>query len=240
MIATGSMLLVGLFIGMRHALEADHVAAVASLVSRKQSLAHTLRQGSAWGVGHTITLLLFGSIVIFMDTVMPATLAKGLEAAVGVMLLLLGGDVLRRLVQDKVHFHAHRHAADHVHFHAHSHAGESLSEHSESSHDHEHPSGFPLRALLVGLMHGMAGSAAVILLALETVESPLQGVIYILVFGLGSMLGMALLSVAISIPMNLSANRLIRAHNSFQFLIGVTTVGMGVFVLVENGMIFVA
>jgi len=237
MIATGSMLLVGLFIGMRHAMEADHVAAVASLVSRKQSLSHTLRQGSAWGLGHTITLLLFGSIVIFMDTVIPANLAKGLEAAVGVMLLLLGADVLRRLVRDKVHFHTHRHEPGHTHFHAHSHAGETLSEHSESSHDHEHvqPSGFPFRALLVGLMHGMAGSAAVILLALETVESPVQGVIYILVFGLGSMLGMALLSVAISIPMHLSASRLTWAHNSLQLMIGLVTMGMGGFVLYENG-----
>jgi cytochrome c biogenesis protein CcdA len=238
MIATSSMLLVGLFIGMRHALEADHVAAVASLVSRKQSLAHTLRQGTAWGLGHTITLLLFGSIVIFMDSVMPATLAKGLEAAVGVMLLLLGGDVLRRLARDKVHFHAHRHAPGYTHFHAHSHVGESITEHSALSHDHEHPGGFPLRALLVGLMHGMAGSAAVILLALEAVQEPFEGVIYILVFGLGSMLGMALLSVAISLPMHLSARRLTGAHNGMQLVIGVATIGMGVTVLLENRGVF--
>jgi hypothetical protein len=226
---------------MRHALEADHVAAVASLVSRRQSLGHTLRQGTAWGLGHTITLLLFGSIVIFMDTVMPATLARGLEAAVGVMLLLLGADVLRRLVRDKVHFHSHRHEPGQIHFHAHSHAGESLSEHSQSSHDHEHVQhgGFPIRALLVGLMHGMAGSAAVILLALETVESSMQGVIYILVFGLGSMLGMALLSVVISIPMHLSASRLTWAHNGLQLFIGLATMGMGGFVLYENGLDFI-
>lgn len=240
MIATGSMLLVGLFIGMRHAMEADHVAAVASLVSRKQSLAHTLRQGSAWGVGHTLTLLLFGSIVIFMDTIMPATLARGLEAAVGVMLLLLGADVLRRLLRDKVHFHSHRHEAEHVHFHAHSHAGESLCEHGDSPHDHEHPQGFPLRALFVGLMHGMAGSAAVILLALETIETPLQGVLYILVFGVGSIIGMALLSVVISIPMHLSASRLTWAHNGLQFFIGIATMVMGAFVLFENGVVLAA
>lgn len=234
MIASGSMLLLGFFIGMRHALEADHVAAVASLVSRKQSLAHTLHQGTAWGLGHTITLFLFGSIVIFMDTVIPATLARGLEAAVGVMLLLLGADVLRRLRRDKVHFHTHRHGPGHTHFHAHSHAGETLGNHSDSSHDHLHPCGFPVRALLVGLMHGMAGSAAVILLALETVESPMQGVAYILLFGLGSMFGMALLSVAISIPMYLSARRLSWAHHGMQLFIGVATIGMGLVVLLEN------
>jgi len=146
--------------------------------------------------------------------------------------------VLRRLRRDKVHFHTHRHGSGHTHFHAHSHAGETLSDHSDSSHDHLHPGGFPVRALLVGLMHGMAGSAAVILLALETVESPMQGVAYILLFGLGSMFGMALLSVAISIPMHLSARRLSWAHHGMQLFIGGATIGMGVVVLLENRGVF--
>ncbi len=233
----GSLLLIGLLIGLRHALEADHMAAVASLVSRKQSLAHTIKQGSAWGLGHAISLFLFGSVVIFMDTVLPEYLAKGLEMAVGLMLVLLGADVLRRVIRGKVHFHNHRHVNGNYHFHAHSHAGDSLTRHNAAQHDHQHPQGFPLRALFVGLMHGMAGSAAVILLTLETVTSPLQGMLYILTFGIGSMLGMALLSVVISIPMRLSAQRLTRAHNAFQVLVGVLTIGLGVLVLYENSAI---
>ncbi len=230
----GSILLIGLFIGMRHALEADHVAAVASLVSGRQSFAHTIRQGSVWGLGHTITLFVFGSVVIFMDAVMPEHLAMGLEMAVGVMLVLLGADVLRRVIRDRVHFHAHRHADGNKHFHAHSHTGEPRARHDSSRHEHPHPRGFPLRALLVGLMHGMAGSAAVILLALQTVGSPLQGMLYILVFGIGSMLGMALLSVVISIPMLMSARRLSWAHNVFQVLVGLLTIGLGLMVVYEN------
>ncbi len=230
----GSLLLIGLFIGMRHALEADHVAAVASLTSQKQSLAHTIKQGAVWGMGHTITLFLFGSVVIFMDTVMPADLAQGLEMAVGMMLVLLGADVLRRVVRDRIHFHSHLHGNGHYHFHAHSHAGESRIQHDALSHTHQHPRGFPLRALMVGMMHGMAGSAAVILLALETVSSPLQGMLYILTFGIGSIFGMALLSVIISFPMRLSARRLTWAHNSFQVLVGGLTIGLGMFVLYEN------
>ncbi len=233
----GSLLLIGLLIGMRHALEADHVAAVASLVSQKQSLAHTVKQGAAWGLGHTMTLFLFGSVVIFMDTVLPEHLAKGLETAVGLMLVLLGADVLRRVILDKVHFHGHRHRNGDCHIHAHSHAGESLAQHNAARHDHEHSRGFPLRALMVGLMHGMAGSAAVILLTLEMVMSPLQGMLYILTFGIGSMLGMALLSVIISIPMRLSAKRLTWAHNTFQVLVGALTIGLGVLVLYENSTI---
>ncbi len=229
-----SLLLIGLFIGMRHALEADHVAAVASLVNGRQTLAHTIWQGTIWGLGHTVTLLLFGSIVLFMDGVMSARLAGGLEMAVGVMLVLLGGDVLRRVIRDRVHFHGHRHGDGKHHFHAHSHAGESRAEHNVSRHHHQHPQGFPLRALAVGLMHGMAGSAAVILLALQTVTSPVDGILYILVFAVGSMLGMALLSVVISIPLLLSARRLTWAHNAFQALLGVLTVGLGVLVIYEN------
>ncbi|OQX30651.1 MAG: urease accessory protein [Candidatus Sedimenticola endophacoides] len=231
------LLLFGLLIGMRHALEADHLAAVASLVSRRQSLAETLRQGGAWGLGHTLTLFLFGSVVIFMDTVMPERLAAGLELAVGFMLVLLGADVLRRVVRERVHFHVHRHGGER-HFHAHSHAGEARAAHDPERHHHPHPQGFPLRALLVGLMHGMAGSAAVILLALQTMTSPLQGVFYILVFGIGSMLGMALLSVVISLPMRFSAGRLTWAYNGLQLLVGTITVVLGLLVIREQGALF--
>ncbi|HEB55203.1 MAG TPA: urease accessory protein [Gammaproteobacteria bacterium] len=230
----GSLLLIGLFIGMRHAMEADHVAAVASLTSRNQSLAHTIKQGAAWGMGHTITLFLFGSVVIFMDTMIPADFAKGLEMAVGLMLVLLGADVLRRVIRNRIHFHSHQHDDGRFHFHAHSHAGESRRQHNASSHAHQHPRGFPFRALMVGMMHGMAGSAAVIVLALGTVESPMQGLLYILIFGIGSIFGMALLSVIISFPMRLSATRLTWAHNSLQMLVGMMTIGLGVFVLYEN------
>ncbi|NOZ36649.1 MAG: urease accessory protein [Gammaproteobacteria bacterium] len=230
----GSLLLIGLFLGMRHAMEADHVAAVASLTSRNQSLAHTIKQGAAWGMGHTITLFLFGSVVIFMDTVIPADFAKGLEMAVGLMLVLLGIDVLRRVIRDRIHFHAHLHDNGARHFHAHSHAGEPRSQHDASAHTHQHPRGFPLRALMVGMMHGMAGSAAVIVLALGTVDSPAQGLLYILIFGIGSIFGMALLSVIISFPMRLSAKRLTWAHNSLQILVGMMTIGLGAFVVYTN------
>ncbi len=236
----GYLLLAGMLIGMRHAMDADHVAAVASLVSRKQSLTTAIRQGGVWGLGHTITLLLFGSIVIFIDTVIPESVAKGLEMAVGGMLVLLGADLLRRMARDRIHFHTHRHDEGYSHFHAHSHLGEPATRHELSPHDHQHHrQRFPLRALLVGLMHGMAGSAAVILLTLDAVTSPFQGILYILIFGIGSMFGMLLLSVVISIPMQLSAGRLSRAHNIFQLVIGLTTIALGLLVLFENSVVLI-
>jgi ABC-type nickel/cobalt efflux system permease component RcnA len=186
-----------------------------------------------WGVGHTLTLFLFGSFVLWMDSIVPRQLAQGLEFTVGLMLIVLGMDVLRRLLRERIHFHAHRHADGRRHFHAHSHAGEAGH---PALHHHAHPRrGFPLRALCVGLMHGMAGSAALIMLTLQTVESPLTGMLYIALFGIGSLAGMALLSAVIAIPLRYSATGLTWLHNGLQAGIGTATIGIGCLLVYEIG-----
>jgi len=225
-----SLLLLGFLIGMRHALEADHLAAVAAISSRETSIRATLRHGAVWGLGHTTTLFLFGSVVIWMDSVMPEPLANGLEMAVGVMLILLGLDVLRRLIRDRVHFHAHRHADGRRHFHAHAHAGE--DDHARSRHDHEHGP-FPWRSLFIGFMHGMAGSAALILLTLNQLDSNWMGMLYMLLFGIGSIVGMTAISGIIALPLIASAHRLTWLHNSLQGMIGVFTIGLGSVILLQ-------
>jgi hypothetical protein len=116
----------------------------------------------------------------------------------------------------------------------HSHKGESQPRHELSAHKHQQPQIFPLRALMIGMMHGMAGSAAVILLALGTVTTPQQGMLYILIFGLGSIAGMALLSMIISIPIRFSSRQPIFSYQLFQTVLGVLTIGLGVFVINEN------
>lgn len=230
---TFSLLLLGFMFGMRHAVDSDHLAAVASLATRSDSMRDTIRQGAAWGLGHTITLLLFGSLVLILDLVMPERMAQILELMVGLMLVVLGLDVLRRLARDRIHFHTHHHEDGEVHFHAHSHAGE--DGHDPRRHAHDHPAGFPLRALLVGLMHGMAGSAALILLTLQTVKSPVVGLMYIALFGIGSMLGMALLSIIIAIPLRYSARGMTLLHNGLQAVIGTATLAIGAMLVYEIG-----
>lgn len=220
-----TLLLLGFVIGMRHAVETDHVAAVASLATRSVSVRDTMRQGAAWGLGHTLTLFLFGSIVLVLGLAMPEPMAQTLELAVGFMLVILGVDVLRRLIRERIHFHLHHHEDGAAHFHAHSHAGE--TRHDPRRHAHEHPAGFPLRALFVGLMHGMAGSAALILLTVQTIQSPLLGLAYIALFGVGSMLGMALLSFVIAIPLRYSARGMTWLHNGLQAVVGVATIFIG-------------
>jgi ABC-type nickel/cobalt efflux system permease component RcnA len=227
------LLTLGFLLGMRHAVETDHVAAVASLATRSAGIGDTLRQGAVWGIGHTLTLFAFGSLVLWMDSIVPRQLAQGLEFAVGLMLVVLGMDVLRRLWRERIHFHAHRHADGRRHFHAHSHAGEAGH---PALHHHAHPRrGFPLRALCVGLVHGMAGSAALILLTLQTVQSPLTGMLYIALFGIGSIAGMALLSVVIAIPLHYSATGLTWLHNGLQAAIGTATIGIGGLLVYEIG-----
>jgi hypothetical protein len=214
----------GFLLGMQHALEADHIAAVSSVAARRSDVADIVKHGLTWGLGHTLTLFAFAGAAILLGHAIPDTLARPIEAAVGLMLVGLGVHVLWRLWRDRVHFHAHYHGDGTKHIHVHSHAGESVP-HRASAHQHAH--GFRWRSLLVGLMHGMAGSAALLMLAVAQVASPAAAVAYVLLFGVGSMLGMGALSVVIAVPLAASARLLTRANRGMQAVVGVVTVGLG-------------
>jgi len=228
------MLLIGFLLGMRHAMESDHVAAVASLVTKSPSIRESIRLGSAWGLGHTVTLFVFGSAVMLLDRMIPERMALMLEFTVGIMLVVLGIDVVRRFMQERMHIHIHHHADGSRHIHAHTHADNHADKslHAVAGHEHIHTARFPLRALLVGIMHGMAGSAALIVLTLQSVHSFATGLIYIALFGIGSIAGMAALSVAIMLPLQHSANRFAGLHQYLQFGIGTATIVLGVSMMV--------
>ena len=230
-----SILVIGFLLGLRHATDADHLAAVATLATRQNSLAQTMKQGVAWGIGHTLTLMLFGGVVLALGTAIPERMAQALELGVGLMLVVLGADVLRRLLRRRIHFHLHSHDNGIAHVHAHSHSGEGA--HKVSPHRHAHREKPPLRALAIGIMHGMAGSAALVLLSLGAVQSPALGLLYIALFGIGSIAGMALLSVAIAIPLRLSAGHLAWLHNSMTALIGGATCALGAFMVYHIGFV---
>ncbi len=230
-----TILALGFLLGMRHALEADHLAAVASLASRCRSSRQATVLGMVWGLGHTITLFVACSAALFLDAVVPESMARMLEAAVGVMLLLLGFDLFRRMIRERVHFHTHRHHDGTVHFHAHAHAGSSEPHDAANAHDHEHlyePT-FPARALYVGLVHGLAGSAALILLALGEVTSPWLGMVYVGLFGIGSVIGMGVLTAIISLPLR-GARRINSLYNGLQTVLGVTTIAVGVALIYQT------
>lgn len=225
-----SLLSFGFLLGIRHALESDHIATVASLASTHANRRQMIRQGLAWGIGHSITLFLFGFVVLWVDTLIPNTLASGLEMAVGALMIMLGIDVIRRAWKSNFHFHTHQHDDGKIHLHAHSHTDQEMAKHDQSeSHQHKHvvKEQFPLRALLIGLVHGMAGSAALILLFLDRIEQTWQGLLYIGLFSVGSIAGMFLFSIVISVPLGITARKVSVLHRAIQYTVGLMTMGLG-------------
>lgn len=214
----------GFLLGMQHALEVDHIAAVSTIAARRSGVGDIVKHGLTWGLGHTLTLFLFAGIALVIGQSIPERIAEPLEGAVGFMLVALGGHLLWRLWRDRVHVHVHQHGDGVRHLHLHSHA-DRLSHDAPSAHRHEH--GFRWRTLLVGLMHGMAGSAALLVLAVSQAPSPAQGLLYVALFGLGSMVGMGALSAVIAVPVVISARSLTTANRLLQGAVGVLTIAIG-------------
>lgn len=229
----------GFLLGLQHALEADHIAAVASVAADKTGFRPILRHGSLWGLGHALTLGAVGGVVYALQLTLYAHLATMLEFGVGLMLVLLGGRLLYVMAKARIHFHLHRHRDGNTHFHAHSHAGEAAP-HAASAHAHAHARHGWGRSLAVGMMHGLAGSAALVALAAASAPSVPLGLAFMLLFGLGSIAGMALFSAVIAVPLSFTAKTLTWASRGLQALAGVIAVGIGLNILVETGSILFA
>lgn len=212
----------GFVLGLKHALDADHVVAVSTIVSQTKSLKKSLLAGAIWGVGHTITLLLVGLVILIFKLTIPDKLALSFELIVGVVLVVLGVDVLRKVIREKVHLHEHQHGSS-VHTHLHP--------HKESwSHDHTH------RSFVVGMIHGLAGSATLMLLVLTTVGSVFQGLLYILIFGVGSIIGMLIVSGIIGFPFLLLA-KFGKINDSVKILAGTISIVLGFTIMYKIGFV---
>ena len=215
----------GFLLGVRHALDADHVAAVSALVSQNQSVIRSCLLGTFWGVGHMVALLGAASAVIaFKLTISPA-LECGLETGVALVLILLGGHVLLKALRGWA-LHQHEHSHDgHPHRHPH------LHNPVDHTHDHLHLIRLGGRPFAIGLLHGMAGSAAMMLLVLTTISSPLGGLLYVLVFGVGATTSMFVLSALIGIPCTLAAGRSEAARSALQVVAGAASLLIGCWLL---------
>jgi ABC-type nickel/cobalt efflux system permease component RcnA len=213
----------GLILGIKHALDADHLIAVSTIVSEHQSLKWASLIGAFWGLGHTATLFVVGLLVIGFRLTIPLRVALGLEFLVALMLVVLGGNILWRSFRaEKLHLHAHAHNPEtHTHFHFH---GE-----PEESHAHPHPFKSMRKPFLVGMVHGLAGSAALMLLVLTTIPSPLAGLVYILIFGFGSVGGMLVLSSLIGLPFVLTARRFSLLNGWIRLVAGLASAAFGLF-----------
>jgi len=227
-----TLLLLGSLVGMQHVLDADHLAAMATLGTGQSTRRALILRGSLWGLGHTITLLtICGMLLVWGGTISERTQAM-LQLAVGVMIVMLGANVLVRLWRKRTHFHFHQHETGLHHVHAHSHQFD-LVPHSRNPHPHPHHSLGLGRALLVGMIHGSAGSAGLLVLAAGT-NSVINGLGYVLAFGAGSILGMIVLSFVASYPL-----RFLDKHAGWMNTAGLASVGcaavvIGFGLLVEN------
>jgi high-affinity nickel permease len=220
-------LALGFVLGMEHALDADHVVAVSTMVSRHRSLVRSSLVGIFWGLGHTASLFLVGVVVILLKVRIPERLALSMEFVVGIVLVALGASILWGFLRRRVHAHIHRHEGEmHVHFH--SHAG-------GAHHDHEHPSAGYGRSVVVGMIHGLAGSAALMLLILATIRDPLVALLYILVFGAGSILGMLGISALLGVPFVLTADRFAGIHRGLRMAAGTASILYGAWIMVSTG-----
>jgi high-affinity nickel permease len=206
----------GFLLGLKHALDADHVAVVTTMVSQSKNLKKASLLGVFWGLGHTAALFMVGLIVLLVKVQIPERVALAFEFTVGLVVVGFGVDLLRKIARGQIHAHRHSHDGS-VHTHIHSHA-------LQSTHQHNH------RALAVGALHGLAGSAALALLVLSTVQSTLQGIVFILIFGVGSILGMVIISSVIGLPFLLTS-RFTKINAIIQALAGTASVAVGIFII---------
>lgn len=223
-------LALGLIIGMAHALEVDHLAAVGTMAKKGDNTRHRLAWlGASWGLGHTTTLFLLSLPVLLLGFAISARVEAGLEFGVGVMLIVLGVSVFLRMRRNKVHFHLHEHADGARHFHAHSHCS-AQQPHDRDRHEHSHKRLFSARSYLVGLVHGAAGSAGLVAMAAAASQDLAVALIYILLFGIGSTLGMALLTMIASWPLKRAEGAAGRTFALVQggMACGAVVVGIGV------------
>jgi ABC-type nickel/cobalt efflux system permease component RcnA len=221
--SVGALLFLGFVFGLRHALDPDHLVAVSTIVSEHKTVSRSSLVGSFWGLGHTTSLLAVGLSLLLLRVSIPENLLPFMEAPVAVMLMLLGVIALWRLANDRgirVHTHVHAHDSAPPHAHVHIHSG--------GAHDHAHHL-FRLgrRPFIVGLVHGVAGSAALALAVLATIPSITLGILYIAVFGVGSIGGMLLMSAVISLPFVITTRRLADLNGWIRLIAGVSSILFG-------------
>jgi ABC-type nickel/cobalt efflux system permease component RcnA len=247
MIGLLSILAVGFFLGMRHATDPDHVIAVTTIVSNQRNSMRAALIGAFWGIGHTLTIFVVGAGIILFNLVIPVRVGLSMELSVAVMLIILGlwnvAGFLRSVPASPVPDHS---AENIVHSHPHSH-GDLLHDHPHAHQHENHPrSDVPLdwmdrvfgkvglyqylRPLLVGIVHGLAGSAAVALLVLTTIRNLHWAVAYLLVFGVGTIAGMMLITMSIASAFTMMASGRQKFSRRLALASGLLSLGFGLFV----------
>jgi sulfite exporter TauE/SafE len=219
----------GLVLGLKHAFDSDHLIAVSSIVARERSPWRSLWIGLFWGLGHTLTLLVIGALVLALDLRISPPVELSFECAVGVVLIVLGLSTLYDCRRRRVHVHPHEHGnAAHVHFHAHA---------DSAAHGHAHPLRLGAKPFLVGMVHGLAGSAALILLVLTAVPSAALGLMYLAIFGCGAILGMGAVSLLMGVVFSFATNRIHETSRVLRLTVGSVSAAFGAWIVIDIGFV---
>jgi hypothetical protein len=251
-----AILIIGFFLGMRHATDPDHVVAVSTIVSRERSLSRAALIGAFWGLGHTITIVAVGAAIILFNLAIPPRVGLTMEFAVGLMLILLGVlnlTGITKWLSEKFspahpqvvgeHAHVHQHDSG-IHYHWHVH--KPSDEHHGDALEAPKPLSAPfaklgvfhtVRPLLVGIVHGLAGSAAVALLVLSTIHQPRWAIFYLLIFGLGTIAGMMLITLAMALPFSYASTRFAWLNRGLITGSGLVSLGFGLFLAYQIGFV---
>lgn len=243
-----AILTLGFFLGMRHATDPDHVIAIATIVSRERSVKQAAAIGGLWGIGHTLTIVAVGAAIIFFNVIIPARLGLSMEMTVAFMLILLGvlnlTGVLSWLQENltppgRVHTHTHVHdGVEHSHGHVHWQGEEESHEHREPKHWLDRRWGRlgvyqTLRPLVIGIVHGLAGSAAVALLVLTTIRDPYWAAGYLAIFGAGTIAGMMLITAVMAGTFNYGSSRLGALNRHLATASGLISLAFGCFLVYQ-------
>ena len=215
----------GFLLGLRHALDADHLAAISTVLAERPSFRASSAVGFWWGIGHTMTLLLVGAVVLAWDIRIPERFELVAESGVGLLLIVLGGTLAWKLYRERWHVHSHHHD-DGLHVHLHSHR-------QQDDHRHRHWMAGSLRPLCIGMAHGLAGSAALMLIVLSSTHELGSGLLSIAVFGVGSIVGMMAIGLTISLPLVCSLTASRRLFAGLQGCAGVASVCIGIWMLLR-------
>jgi high-affinity nickel permease len=224
-----AVLSLGFLLGLKHAIDADHVVAVSTIVSENKNLRKSSILGVLWGLGHTASLLIVGLVILAFKLTIPVTLALSMEFLVGVILVILGISITKEFILNRLHLHGHSHQEkSHLHLHSHK---------SSIGHGHFHGLKHEHKSIAVGMVHGLAGSAALTLLVLTTIDTLVSGVFYILIFGIGTIVGMMIVSTIIGLPFVYTANRFEEINEKVRLTAGFISIFLGIIIMVEIGFV---
>jgi cytochrome c biogenesis protein CcdA len=220
-VASIVILLTSLGLGLAHSLDADHVVAVTTLVCNNKSIRKSVTSATVWGIGHSAVLLAVGSAVLILRVAIPESVVNVFEFAAAILLVILGIYVIRPLIMEGIHLHQHKAGIAHKHTHSHSHTPDT------PGHRQLH------KSALTGVLQGLGGTAALMLVTLTTVSTVEMGILFIVIFGVGVILGMVCISCLVGSVIAYAANRLEKVHKIIIAVTGSLSIAFGIGIILS-------